>query len=139
MADRKAHLALERAQREAKERQRAAILTRIAEGAKISWSEQQQLQQLQEEELQAAKVVKGEEDEDDDDEDDEFMAEFRAKRLAQLKATSELPKFDTVYEVSSHDFVEQIERVDKRIWVIVHLYEPGITVCVIPTFRSLAS
>lgn len=100
------------------------ILTRMAEGAKISWSEQQQLQQLQQEQLQASRAAKG----DEDDDEDEFMAEFRAKRLAQLKATSALPKFDTVYEVSSHDFVEQIERVDKRIWVIVHLYEPDITV-----------
>lgn len=70
MADRKAHAALERAQREAKTQERNAILTRMVQGAKVTSSSSLQQQQQ----------VPNADDEDEDD-DDEFFAAFRAKRL----------------------------------------------------------
>jgi hypothetical protein len=118
LADRKAHAALERAQREAKTQERNAILTRMVQGAKVSSSPSVQQQE--------PPNVDDEEDEDDD----EFFAAFRAKRLQEIKASSALPTFGEVKDVSSSDFVEQVEKVDSRVWVIVHLFEPAISTCV---------
>ncbi len=122
LADRKVHDALRRAQREARELERQSILTRIAEGAKVCHAaSHEQAQQ-------------NHNDEEDDEDDDEFFAQFRAKRLqgsstlldvkqcinsiafnsnlcmtVEMKSLAEFPIFGSVRDVSSADFVEQVE------------------------------
>lgn len=122
LADRKAHKDLERALYNAKKNERDEILNRIAVGAKVP---------LQNGAI-SSEFVKGTQyslsDEEDDDLDDEFMAEFRSKRLAELRATAALPSFGSVREVANDGLLEELESVDPRVFVVVHLYEPGITV-----------
>lgn len=121
LADRKAHKALEKALYEAKQKERNDILLRIAQGAKE--------QAPSSEFVHTAPFAGDDEDDDlDDDDDEEFMNAFRAKRLAEMKAVTAIPSFGTMREVSNEDLVEELETVDKRVFVVVHLYEPGITV-----------
>lgn len=119
---------MEKALYEAKQRERNAILLRIAKGATE--------QAIPSEFVHTNK--KGDDDENDvdleDEEDEEFLAAFRAKRIAEIKVSSALPSFGTMREVSSEDLVEELETTDKRAFVVVHLYEPGITVRVITFF-----
>lgn len=122
LADRKAHKDLERALHDAKQRERNAILHRIAVGTTLPLQEGEPVSQFVK--ATAAELS----DDDSDDDNDEFMAAFRAKRIAELKAVSSLPTFRSVKEISDDGLVEQLESVDKRVFVVVHLYEPGITV-----------
>eukprot|EP00574_Skeletonema_japonicum_P009133 CAMPEP_0201717692 /NCGR_PEP_ID=MMETSP0593-20130828/3380_1 /ASSEMBLY_ACC=CAM_ASM_000672 /TAXON_ID=267983 /ORGANISM="Skeletonema japonicum, Strain CCMP2506" /LENGTH=277 /DNA_ID=CAMNT_0048207811 /DNA_START=80 /DNA_END=909 /DNA_ORIENTATION=+ len=63
----------------------------------------------------------------DDDEDDEFLKKFRMQRIAQLKETSNaLPTFGTLSSKSPEDYVQLVDDMDPRVFVIVHLYEPSI-------------
>lgn len=124
LADRKAHKDLERALHDAKQRERNAILHRIAAGATLPLQEGEPVSQFVK--ATAAELS----DDDSDDDNDEFLAAFRAKRIAELKAVSSLPTFRSVKEISDDGLVEQLESVDKRVFVVVHLYEPGITSCV---------
>ena len=75
------------------------------------------------------------EDEDDDD-DNEFLKKFRMQRIAQLqnKSNNALPTFGTLSSKSPEDYVELVDEIDPRVFVIVHLFEPSI-----PASRMLHS
>lgn len=59
----------------------------------------------------------------DDEEDDEFLREYRARRMAQMRALSGIPSYGGVKEISKASFVEEVDRTDPRSFVVVHLYE----------------
>lgn len=66
-------------------------------------------------------------DDDDDEDDDEFLKKFRMQRIAQLKEKSNaLPTFGTLSSKSPEDYVQLVDDMDPRVFVIVHLYEPSI-------------
>lgn len=66
-------------------------------------------------------------DSDDDDDDDEFLKQFRMQRIAQLKEKSNAsPTFGTLSSKCPEDYVQLVDEIDPRIFVIVHLYEPSI-------------
>lgn len=116
LADYKANQALKEAERQAKIQEREAILTRMVQGARIS-----------NEDIQSSEFVQtNPTEEDDDDEDDDFLKEYRKKRLQELQKQSNLPKFGYVKEITDSDFIDEVEKVDPRVFVIVHLYETSI-------------
>mmetsp|Transcript_31216 Transcript_31216/g.52681 ORF Transcript_31216/g.52681 Transcript_31216/m.52681 type:complete len:325 (+) Transcript_31216:37-1011(+) len=151
MADYKASKALERAQAQADAEYRKQVLTRIAEGCKVSHNTQEVAnanEYIHQESSQWPHIDT--DDDDDDDDDDAFMREFRAKRMKEIKeattassaarvsssscasnanAPAGVPVFGTVREIRNADFLNEIEEEDARVIVAVHLYEPGIQSC----------
>uniref|UniRef100_A0A7R9UGG9 Phosducin domain-containing protein n=1 Tax=Pinguiococcus pyrenoidosus TaxID=172671 RepID=A0A7R9UGG9_9STRA len=65
----------------------------------------------------------------DIDSDDEFLERYRRQRMSQLMAAAAAPTFGEVAEVSGDDFVETVDAVDPRAFVVVHLYEPFVHLC----------
>lgn len=64
-------------------------------------------------------------DELEDSEDEAILLEYRNKRIAEIKALSERPKFGYVGEISAQDYVNEVNRAGEGIWVILHLYKQG--------------
>ena len=84
------------------------------------------------------------EEEDDEFDDDDFMKSYRDKRRAELTAIASLcvytvteshglmiaedaalrrPVFGKVKEIEQLDLVSETDDEDKRVWVLVHIYE----------------
>ncbi|XP_063300698.1 phosducin-like protein 3 [Pelobates fuscus] len=71
-----------------------------------------------------------EENEDDFNEEDEHAIElYRRQRMAQWQATQVKNKFGELGEISGQDYVKEVTEAGKGIWVILHLYKPGIPIC----------
>lgn len=130
LADYQQHVKMETAQRITNQKHRDAVLLRIAQGHRIPLNDQSQpilfpsvfkLQDV---------IDQDDEEEEYDDEDDEFMMEFRRKRLEELKVKSTLPTFGICKDVDSSTFLDEIEKEDHRVIVIVHLFEPSVQSCV---------
>lgn len=66
--------------------------------------------------------------EDDLSEDEEFMAEYRAKRLQEMKARTPVLQFGTVRELTGTDYCEVVDLAPKEANVVVYIYEPLIRV-----------
>lgn len=65
----------------------------------------------------------------DDSDDDEFLKQFRMQRIAQLQnnqSNSKPPTFGTLSSKSPEEYVELVDDIDPRVFVIVHLFEPSI-------------
>nr|XP_060625746.1 phosducin-like protein 3 [Anolis sagrei ordinatus] len=102
--------------------------------------EQEQAEEEREQQiLQQQSVVKTyedmtleelEENEDEFNEEDERAIEmYRQQRLAEWKASQENNKFGQVLEISGQDYVQEITKAGKDIWVVLHLYKQGIPLC----------
>ncbi|MEE6470296.1 hypothetical protein FKM82_008918 [Ascaphus truei] len=63
------------------------------------------------------------------DEDEEAIELYRQQRMAQWQATQVKNKFGEVMEISGQDYVQEITKAGKDLWVILHLYKPGIPLC----------
>lgn len=61
----------------------------------------------------------------DENEDEDFIAEYRAKRMMELKAQSLKPCFGEVAEITGVDYVQQVNKAGDGIWVVLLLYRPG--------------
>ncbi|KAJ8301993.1 hypothetical protein KUTeg_020980, partial [Tegillarca granosa] len=60
--------------------------------------------------------------------EDEFMKEYRQKRIEEMrKALQNVPKFGKVIALTSNDFVENIDKEQPQVTVIIHLYEDAKT------------
>jgi hypothetical protein len=64
-------------------------------------------------------------DELEDDEDEKVLAEYRAKRIAEMKALAERSKYGDVREISAEDYVPQVNKAGDGVWVVLHLYKQG--------------
>ena len=126
LADYKAHCQMEKANRIAVAQHRQAILTRMAEGHKLS-AEESALYLLNNHDENTP--GNGEEEENDDD-DEEFLEEFRKKRLQEMMQKSNKPTFGSCKEVSTADFLEEVDNEDSRVIVVVHLYETSVQSCI---------
>uniref|UniRef100_A0A2K5RQD0 Phosducin-like protein 3 n=1 Tax=Cebus imitator TaxID=2715852 RepID=A0A2K5RQD0_CEBIM len=68
--------------------------------------------------------------EDKFNEEDECGIEmYRWQRLAEWKATKLKNKFGEVLEISRKDYVQEVTKASKGLWVILHLYKQGIPLC----------
>ncbi|XP_019385062.1 PREDICTED: phosducin-like protein 3 isoform X1 [Crocodylus porosus] len=89
--------------------------------------------------LQQQSIVKTYEDmtlEELEDNEDEFNEEderaiemYRQQRLAEWKATQVKNKFGELLEISGQDYIQEVTKAGKDIWVILHLYKQGIPLC----------
>ncbi|KAM4044371.1 phosducin-like protein 3 [Anomaloglossus baeobatrachus] len=71
-----------------------------------------------------------EENEDEFSEEDERAIEqYRQQRLAQWQATQIKNKFGEVLEISGQDYVQEVTKASKDLWVVLHLYKQGIPLC----------
>lgn len=68
-------------------------------------------------------------DELEDSEDEAILAEYRNKRIAEMKALAEKSRFGTVREISGQDYVNEVNKAGEGIHVVLHLYEKGIPLC----------
>lgn len=50
---------------------------------------------------------------------------FRQQRLAEMKAAQMKNKFGEVLEISGKDYVQEVTKAGKGIWVVLHLYKQG--------------
>lgn len=50
---------------------------------------------------------------------------FRRQRLAEMKAAQMKNKFGEVLEISGKDYVQEVTKAGKGIWVVLHLYKQG--------------
>jgi len=76
-----------------------------------------------------------------DDEDDQVIAEYRMKRLEEIRNSLMGPKFGDVREISAPDYVAQVNKAGENIWVVLLLFEHGIPLCTLFSqfFDQLAS
>lgn len=149
LADYKAHQATVAAQRMADAEQRQQVLMRMARGHVVSSQDQEVVGTGSGAATQLNKSVphkSGQDPDDsssdnervalqdaDDDDEDAFMRDYRAKRLKELKEQSlaaAAPSFGTVRDITAADFLSEVDGEDARVWVVVHLYEPALQVCV---------
>jgi len=68
-------------------------------------------------------------DELEDSEDEAVLAEYRAKRLAELQALASKARFRAVAEISGQDYVKEVNQAGEGIWVVLHLYARGVPFC----------
>lgn len=68
-------------------------------------------------------------DELEDDEDERVLQEYRAKRIAEIKAAAEKARYGDVREISAEDYVEQVNKAGDSVYVVLHLYKQGIPLC----------
>ncbi|XP_056280797.1 phosducin-like protein 3 [Pseudoliparis swirei] len=70
------------------------------------------------------------ENEDEFGEDDEAAIEvYKQQRLAEWKATQMKNIFGELVEISGQDYVKEVNQAGAGIWVVLHLYKPGIPLC----------
>jgi hypothetical protein len=125
LADYKEAAALAEAQNIADAEQKARVIKRIVEGYKIKAEDEP----VQEQEVFDVHADLG--DGYGDDDDDGFMREYRHKRLAELQVlTQALPTFGRVRDVSSEEFLDEVDSEDRRVFVVVHLFEPSVLSCI---------
>ncbi|XP_065260533.1 phosducin-like protein 3 [Emys orbicularis] len=71
-----------------------------------------------------------EENEDEfNEEDEQAIKMYRQQRIAEWKATQIKNKFGEILEISGQDYVQEVTKAGKGIWVILHLYKQGIPLC----------
>ncbi|XP_048389254.1 phosducin-like protein 3 [Stegostoma tigrinum] len=71
-----------------------------------------------------------EENEDEFNEEDERAIEmYRQQRLAEWKANQMKMMFGEILEISGTDYVQEVTKAGKDVWVILHLYKQGIPLC----------
>lgn len=68
-------------------------------------------------------------DDDDDDPDSAFMQQYRAQRFAQLSVRDTRPTFDQLAYLSPLAYVDEVNTIDTRTRVVVHLFEPFVSNC----------
>lgn len=68
-------------------------------------------------------------DELEDSEDEAVLAEYRAKRIAEMKALVSKARFGVVAEISGQDYVNEVNKAGEGIWVVLHLYARGVPFC----------
>ena len=64
-------------------------------------------------------------DELEDEEDERVLAQYRLKRIAEMRALQEKNKFGSVIEITAVDYTKEVNQAGEGIWVVLHLYKPG--------------
>jgi hypothetical protein len=65
----------------------------------------------------------------EDDADERILLEYRQKRLAEMKFAQSRAVYGTVKEISAVDYVSEVNKAGKDVWVVLHLYKSGIPLC----------
>ncbi|KAK3101251.1 hypothetical protein FSP39_002166 [Pinctada imbricata] len=65
-----------------------------------------------------------------EDYEDEFLKEYRQKRIEEMrKALQNVPKFGKLLTLSADSFLEAIDKENKQVVIIIHVYEDRIPAC----------
>lgn len=64
-------------------------------------------------------------DELEDEEDERVLAQYRLKRIAEMRALQEKNKFGSVIEISAVDYTKEVNQAGEGVWVVLHLYKAG--------------
>lgn len=65
----------------------------------------------------------------EDEEDERVLLQYRQQRLAEIQKFQKASKFGDVREISAQDYVDEVNKAGKGIWVVLHLYKPGFPLC----------
>eukprot|EP00357_Protocruzia_adherens_P013130 CAMPEP_0114996846 /NCGR_PEP_ID=MMETSP0216-20121206/14559_1 /TAXON_ID=223996 /ORGANISM="Protocruzia adherens, Strain Boccale" /LENGTH=244 /DNA_ID=CAMNT_0002361139 /DNA_START=135 /DNA_END=869 /DNA_ORIENTATION=- len=68
-------------------------------------------------------------DELEDDYEDDFLAQYRAKRMKEMKDKAAKPHFGSLLEISKEDWTKEINEAPKDVFVVVHLYQDSVVEC----------
>lgn len=68
-------------------------------------------------------------DELEDEEDERVLLEYRRRRIAEMQLLASKAKYGDVREISAQDYVQEVNNAGEEIWVVLHLYKPGIPLC----------
>lgn len=68
-------------------------------------------------------------DELEDEEDEIILWEYRQKRIAEMKQLASKSKYGELKEISSEDYVQEVNNAGQDVWVVLHLYKAGIPLC----------
>ena len=50
---------------------------------------------------------------------------FRQQRMAEMQKLQQAAKFGDVKEISAQDYVDEVNKAGKGVWVVLHLYKSG--------------
>ena len=53
-----------------------------------------------------------------------LFSEFRNARMAEMMAQQSKPTFGSLMEITAHDYIPQVNKAGKKIWVVLHLFQP---------------
>lgn len=65
----------------------------------------------------------------EDEEDERVLLQYRQQRIAEIQKVQQASKFGDVREISAQDYVDEVNKAGKGIWVVLHLYKSGIRLC----------
>ncbi|XP_065185526.1 phosducin-like protein 3 [Sycon ciliatum] len=68
-------------------------------------------------------------DELEDDEDERVLLDYRQKRLAEMRLLSQQARFGSVSEITAHEYVQEVNKAGKGVYVVLHLYKQGLPLC----------
>mmetsp|Transcript_44070 Transcript_44070/g.112524 ORF Transcript_44070/g.112524 Transcript_44070/m.112524 type:complete len:251 (+) Transcript_44070:173-925(+) len=66
---------------------------------------------------------------EDEFDDDAVLAEYRRKRLEEMRQEAKAPRFDSVEQISGSEFVSEVTNAGDGLWVVVHLFKDGVAPC----------
>lgn len=64
-------------------------------------------------------------DELEDEEDERVLAEYRQRRIAEIREKSLKGKFGQVREITGQEYVQEVNKAGDGINVVLHLYKAG--------------
>lgn len=65
----------------------------------------------------------------EDEEDERVLAEYRQKRIAEMKRLQAKEIYGSVKEISAQDYVMEVNKAGDGVFVVLHLYKQGIPLC----------
>ncbi|XP_078279405.1 phosducin-like protein 2 [Rhinoraja longicauda] len=94
------------------------MVLRLQEEAKVKPYERMNLAELKEAE------------DEFDDEDEHAIELYRSQRVAEWQAVQKNSRFGELAELQGDEYVKQITYAGEDVWVVLHLYRPGIPMCI---------
>ena len=79
--------------------------------------------------MNAQQLEEKAEDDIDFDDDDEFLQQYRAQRMAQMKANAAKPRYGSVLEISKPEWEIEIQRAPADTFVVICLYQNHVPAC----------
>eukprot|EP00047_Mylnosiga_fluctuans_P003915 m.231662 g.231662 ORF g.231662 m.231662 type:complete len:434 (-) comp12249_c0_seq1:117-1418(-) len=69
-------------------------------------------------------------DELEDEETERIAQEYRARRIAEMKAQASKSKFGEIINITAKEYKQEVNNAGKGIWVVLFLYKTELMVCI---------
>ena len=66
---------------------------------------------------------------EEEDDEDEVLKSYKEKRLAELKELVAKPKYGKVTELRKQDYITEVNKAPKDVFVVLHLYQTSVEAC----------